>query len=713
MKTERYETEVGGKPLIAEFSDLADQATSSVTLSYGNTMVLATVVMSPNTKEGLDYFPLSVDFEERFYAAGAILGSRFVRREGRPSEEAILSGRVVDRTIRPLFPGHIRNEVQVVVTVLSIEHDDPDVLGINAASLALAVSDIPWDGPASAVRIGVDANGAYRVNPTYTERKGATLGLLACGKDGLINMIEVGAHEIGEEKLFDALTKASEEIEKIQAFQKMIVEKRGKEKRVIPAPEIPTELETLFAEVAVPKFGESVFTGQPGKTTISGHKKIWTSAVAEKLPDLKPSIADRYFEVKLDELIHKEAIQNNRRPDGRRMDEVRGLFAKAGGISPMLHGSGIFYRGQTHVLTALTLGGPGDSQIIDTMEEQEANKRFMHHYNFPPYSVGETGRLGGLNSRMVGHGALAEKALEPMIPDKEKFPYTIRLVSECMASNGSTSMASVCASTLALMDGGVPIKRPVAGIAMGLMSGEEGKYKVLTDIQGPEDHHGDMDFKVAGTREGITAIQLDVKVDGIPLPILKEALGEAQKARFHILDTIEREIAAPRTTLSPRAPEILVMTIRKDQIGSVIGPGGKVINGIREATKVDDITIEEDGTIFITGKNGSGREALRMLEEITHEYKAGERFEGEVTRLMEFGAFVRIGKNAEGLVHISEIAPFRINKVTDVLKEGERVSVVIKEIDDKGRVNLSIKLADPDFAKRKGLGATPPSTEKH
>lgn len=702
MKTEKYETTVGGKPLIAEFNDLADQATSSVMLSHGNTTVLATVVMSENLKEGLDYFPLSVEFEEKFYAAGAILGSRFIRREGRPSEEAILSGRVVDRTIRPLFPGHIRNEVQVVVTVLSIEEDDPDVLGINAASLALAVSDIPWNGPASAIRIGIAENGSYLVNPTYKERVGATLDLLACGKEGLINMIEVGAHEISEEKLSEALNKASEEIEKIQAFQKSIVEKRGVPKRIIPEPEIPEEVVALFNEIVTPKFSESVFTGKPGKTAISGLKKEWLAGVVQKFPERK-SLADRYFEVRLDELVHEEAIERNRRADGRGMDEVRGLYAKAGGISPMLHGSGIFYRGQTHVFTALTLGGPGDSQLIDTMEEQESHKRFMHHYNFPPFSVGETGRLGGLNRRMVGHGALAEKALEPMIPDKESFPYTIRLVSECFASNGSTSMASVCASTLALMDGGVPLTRPVAGIAMGLMSKGDGKYKILTDIQGPEDHHGDMDFKVAGTREGITAIQLDVKVDGVPLPVLTEALGQARKARFHILDVIEKEIAAPRPSLSPRAPEILVIKIRKDQIGSVIGPGGKIINGIRETTGVDDITIEEDGTIFITGKGGSGKEALAMIEEITHEYKPGEVYEGEVTRLMDFGGFVRIGKNAEGLVHVSEIAPFRINRVSDALKEGEKVKVVIKEIDEKGRINLSIKAVDPAFAERKGL----------
>ncbi len=375
----------------------------------------------------------------------------------------------------------------------------------------------------------------------------------------------------------------------------------------------------------------------------------------------------------------------------------------------MLHGSGIFYRGGTHVFTALTLGGPGDSQLIDTMGEQEGKKQFMHHYNFPPFSSGETGRMGGLNRRMIGHGALAEKALLAVIPEKEQFPYTIRLVSECFASNGSTSMGSVCASTLALMDGGVPITAPVAGIAMGLMLSpafaKDGKYKVLTDIQGPEDEFGDMDFKVAGTRTGITAIQMDIKLGGVPVPILAEALTAAKEAREHILRVIEKEIALPRATISPRAPEIITMRVRPDQIGLVIGGGGKTINGIKETSGVEDITIEDDGSVFITGKNGTAAKAREMIEAVVKEYAAGEVYDGEVTRLMDFGAFVRIGpgKDGEGLVHVSEIAPFRINKIADAVAVGEKVRVMIKEIDEKGRINLSIKATDPEFAKRKGL----------
>lgn len=373
----------------------------------------------------------------------------------------------------------------------------------------------------------------------------------------------------------------------------------------------------------------------------------------------------------------------------------------------MLHGTGIFYRGGTHVLSVLTLGGPEDAQLIDTIEAQDEKKRYMHHYNFPPFSVGETGRVGGFNRRQVGHGALAEKALIPVLPTKENFPYTMRIVSESMASNGSTSMASVCGSTLALLDGGVPITRPVAGIAMGMMSDEDGNYKILTDIQGPEDHHGDMDFKVAGTREGVTAVQMDVKVSGVPVPVLVEAFEAAKKAREQILDVIEAELARPREEINARAPKIMSLQVKEDQIGLVIGPGGKTINGIKDDTGVGDITIEDDGTVFITGTSEAAQRAYDMIAELTHEYQAGERFEGEVSRILDFGAFVKIGARAEGLVHISEIAPFRINRVDEVLSIGERVPVIIKEIDEKERINLSIKDADASFATNKGIEPSP------
>lgn len=709
MTKKEYTIEVGGKTLTAEFNDLADQANGSVIIKYGNTTILATAVMGYFEREGLDYFPLTVDYEERFYAAGQILGSRFMRREGRPSDEAVLSGRVVDRTIRPLFPQYIRNDVQVVITVLSIAEDDPDIPAVLGASLALGTSDIPWDGPVSAVRIGVlEGEDKYIVNPTYEFRGKPenVLDLTACGKDGMINMIEVGGKEIGKPIVVKALEKASEEIERLQEFQKKIIKEIGKTKRVIAKPELPAGLAELFASEIEAKMDKAVMSGEPGKHQISHLKNEWMKIFAEKLPEAKESFADEYFEEKLNDLIHAEAIEKNRRPDGRGMDELRPLFAKAGGVSPILHGSGIFYRGGTHVLSVLTLGGPGDSQVIDGMEVQ-MKKRFLHHYNFPPFSTGETGRLGGMNRRMIGHGALAEKALLAVIPDKEVFPYTIRIVSEALASNGSTSMGSVCGSTLALMDAGVPIKRPVAGIASGLMMSpnytKDKKYKILTDIQGPEDHHGDMDFKVAGTRQGITAVQMDVKVGGIPLPILAEAFDKAENARLRILDVIEKEISAPRENISPNAPKIIGIKIKPDQIGMIIGSGGKTIKEIMETTGAE-IEIEDDGSVFLTGKNGAAEAAQKIIEEMTHEYKPGEKFDGVVTRLMDFGAFVKIGANAEGLVHVSELASFRVERVSDVVKEGDKVPVVVKEIDEKGRINLSIKRADPHFFKAPGQG---------
>ncbi len=722
MHSRTFSTEIGGKKLVAEFSDLAEQANGSVILRYGNTAVLATVVMSSRVRDDIDYFPLTVDYEERFYAAGAILGSRFLRREGRPSEQAILSGRVVDRTIRPLFPSYLRNEVQVIITILALDEDDPDAIAVNAASLALAVSDIPWEGPVAAVRVGKQRGSEFTVNPTYAQREHAdsVLDILACGKDGTINMVEVGAQEASEDDVIEGFTRAMVEHDKILQFQKTIVREIGKKKRIAENSSVPDVLVELFAGEFAQKVHSAVFCGTPGKEAIHQVQKEWLERAAEVTPDYNPSGAKRFFDEKVDVEIHRGALEDNVRADNRSFQELRPLFAKAGGFSSLLHGSGIFYRGGTHIFTALTLGGPGDSQLIDTMEEQETKKRFMHHYNFPPYSSGETGRMGGINRRMIGHGALAEKALLAVIPQKETFPYTIRLVSECMASNGSTSMGAVCASTLALMDGGVPITRPVTGIAMGLMMAPEKKpgvsrsYKILTDIQGPEDEFGDMDFKVAGTSDGVTAIQLDIKLDGVPLPILIEALQGAKAARLQILAVIEKEISTPRASISPRAPEIITTKVRPDQIGLVIGGGGKTINGIREVTQVEDITIEDDGSVFITGKHGSAQKALLMIEALVKEYKAGEVYEGEVTRLMDFGAFVRIGvgKDAEGLVHVSEVAPFRIAKISDALKVGERVRVMIKEIDEKGRINLSIKAVDPEFATRKGITPTAHGNEQ-
>jgi polyribonucleotide nucleotidyltransferase len=710
MTKKEYSIEIGGKTLTAEFNDLADQANGSVMVRYGNTTVLATAVMGKDPKDA-DFFPLTVDYEERFYATGKILGSRFIRREGRPSTEAILSGRIVDRTIRPLFNQKMRNEVQVVITTLSIDQDDPDVVSVIAASLALGTSNIPWNGPVSAVRIGKDGN--WLVNPDFIAREKADvcLDIVACGKDGMINMIEVASKEVSEDTVNEGLALASVEIEKIQEWQKKIIAEIGAQKAIVPLPELTPGTKELFDLEIEPKLKEYIFSG-PGKKKMTEIEDVWMKLFAEKLPDGDLGMAYAFYEEAVNNLIHREAIDNGARADGRSVDEIRPLFAKAGGVSSVLHGSGMFYRGGTHILSVLTLGGPGDAQVIDAVIEQE-NKRFMHHYNFPPFSTGEVGRIGGTNRRMIGHGALAEKALVPVIPSKETFPYTIRLVSEAFASNGSTSMGSVCGSTLALMDGGVPIKAPVAGIASGLMMRNEHEYKVLTDIQGPEDHHGDMDFKVAGTREGITAVQMDVKVGGIPLKILSEAFEKAKIARFKILDVIQNEIATPRSTISPHAPEIIWMKIKEDQIGLVIGTGGKTINEIRDTTGVDDITIEDDGTIFITGKGGTVQKARDTIFGMTREYKPGERFEGEVVRLMEFGAFVKIGPNAEGLVHVSEMAPFRVERVETYMKEGDKVPVAVKEVDEKGRLNLSIKAANPEFFTKKEEIPRPPRPAGH
>ncbi len=706
MQKKEFTLEVAGRQLTAEFSDLADQANGSVLVRYGDTVVLVTAVMSKNKREGIDFFPLVVDYEEKFYAAGKILGSRFVRREGRPSDEAILSGRIVDRTIRPLFDQRLRNEVQVVITVLSVdETNDPDVPAVIGASLALATSNIPWGGPVSAVRIGLKGEAEQlTINPAYPDREEAYLDLLICGLDGSVNMIEAEAKEISEDKVTEALTLASSEIEKIQAWQNQIIKEIGKEKTEISLDTETPELIDLFKSEISPKLEQTVFSNVKGAAYELADE--WKKLAKEKLPDINESVVVNYYETAVDELVHQEAIQNNRRQDGRAMDEIRPLFAQAGGLSPVVHGIGIFYRGGTHIMTVLTLGGPREAQLIEGMEIQ-TKKYFMHHYNFPPFSTGETGRLGGTNRRSIGHGALAEKSLRAVLPARDIFPYSIRLVSEALASNGSTSMGSVCGSSLALMDGGVPIKRPVAGIAMGLMM-EVGKanYKILTDIQGPEDHYGDMDFKVAGTREGITGLQLDIKVGGIPLKILGEALGRAKTARGQILDKIESVLATPRSHLAPSAPAIVTFKIDPEKIGAVIGPGGKVIQGLSADTSTQ-IEIEDDGTVTITGKPEGVEEAKQAVDEIAHVYQPGERFEGEVVKIMEFGAFVKIAPQTDGLVHISELAPFRVNRVEDVVREGDIVPVVIKEIDDKNRISLSIKEADPDFAKNKGVTPAP------
>lgn len=705
MQTQSFELNIAGKTLTADFTDLTGQANGSVIMRMGETAVLVTAVMS-HREVTLPYFPLSVEFEEKFYAAGAILGSRYGRREGRPSEEAVLSARIIDRTIRPLFDQSLRNEIQVVATVLAMGEDDPDVLAVIGASLALSVSDIPWAGPIGAVRIGLDAeSGDIRINPTYLERSAQklTFEVLACGKDGLINMIETAAHEVAEDDIVAVLEASTQVHGQLETWQQEIVEKIGKTKQTRDPQPVPEAVETLWKAEFAKRLHSTLFSNQAGKGHLHALKDEWVEA-AEALGEAAEACnVHEYYETQVDIQLHEGAIKDGRRADGRGMDEVRPLFAQAGGVSPALHGSGIFYRGETHIFTALTLGGPDAAQRIDTIESQDTAKRYMHHYNFPPFSVGETGRVGGFNRRMIGHGALAEKALLPVLPDEGEFPYTIRLVSETMSSNGSSSMASACGSSLALMDGGVPITRPVAGIASGLMMDGD-QYVLLTDIQGPEDEHGDMDFKVAGTTEGVTAIQMDVKVDGIPVPVLAEALEKAKLARLYILETMTTEIAEPRAAISPRAPEILTLQILPEQIGLVIGGGGKTINGIKEDSGVDEITIEDDGRVYITGTGGSASKAAETIKALTKVYAVGEEYDVTITNTTNFGAFASLDEHTEGLIHISEIAPFRINNVETVLKTGDVVPVVVSKVDD-GKIGLSIAKRDPKWAKAHGAVA--------
>lgn len=701
MHSKEYSVVIGGKTITAVFSDLAEQANGSVILKCEGTVVLATACISKGGEANRGFFNLTVEYMEKFYAAGLILGGQYNKREGRPSDEAILTARIIDRTIRPLFAHHIKNAVQVIVTVLSVGQADPGVLGVNAASLALATSDIPWAGPIGAVHVGRNKQGGEISLDQYIPNTGENnyeLDLTVCGKENNVVMIEAMAYEYDESKLGGALDMAMPAIATLEKWQKDIVAEIGKKKLEFPIPAMPEEVKNLFAETVGKKL--DIIFGSDGKKAFHTLEDEWNALIAEKFVDNEEyaSLAKDLLEKELDDLVHMKALKEGKRADGRAFDQVRAIYAKAGGFSDVLHGTGIFYRGETHVLSVLTLGGPEDATQIEGMEIR-GTKRFTHHYYFPPYSAGETGRVGGINRREMGHGFLAEKALIPIIPDKMSFPYTIRVVSESMASNGSTSQASICGSSIALMDGGVPIKCPVAGIAMGLMMNTENpsEYKILTDIQGPEDHYGDMDFKVAGTRDGITAIQLDIKVGGVPVKALKEAMIEAKKARLGILDVIEKEIAKPRADISPNAPKILVTKILPSQIGLVIGSGGKTINAIREKTG-SEITIEDDGTVYITGKNGAADAGLAIVKEMTHEWKVGEPAMGEVVKVLEIGAVVKLSEFADGLVHISEMAPWRVANVSALVKEGMKVPVKVVGVDpEKGRISLSIKAAKPDF----------------
>jgi len=700
QEVKSWSLQLGGRELRVSTGLLAGQANGAVTVRYGETVVLATAVMSKNAGQSRGYFPLMVDYEERYYAAGKIKGSRFIKREGRPSEDAILSGRAVDRTIRPLFDGRMRSEVQVVTTVLSFDgENDPDLVAIIAASSALAISDIPWNGPVGAVRVGRINGSGFVLNPTTEERESPenALDLMISGTKDKINMIEAGANEIPEAEMADAFRFGFENVQKIASFIGDIRKEAGKPKSeaiVLAGPEgFDEDLKTFLRGEGLSEALFSMVKKEEKEATLSEIGKKMKAYIAEKYPEEAAGlgeISSLVMDELSDEILHEKILRENTRPDGRKLDEIRPISAHVG-VLPRTHGTGLFTRGETQALTVTTLGAPGDQMIVDTMEV-DMKKRYMHFYNFPPYSVGEVRPMRGPGRREIGHGALAEKALLPVLPPYEKFPYTILLVSEVLSSNGSSSMASTCGSTLSLMDAGVPIRKPVAGIAMGIVEGD-GEYRVLSDIQGLEDHFGDMDFKVAGTADGITAMQMDVKIDGLTPDTLAEALKQARESRLFILGKMLETIAEPRKDMSPYAPRIITLRINPDKIRDVIGPGGKMINRIIDETGVS-IDIEDDGSVFITSTDEtSAKTAVEWINNLTREVKAGELFQGRITRLMNFGAFAEVLPNQEGLIHVSELADYRVEKVEDIVKVGDIVPVIVKEIDNQGRINLSRKAA--------------------
>ncbi len=705
MIKDTFELKIGDKNLKIQLTDWAEQASGSCLVSIGETTVIATAQMSSKNVDGQDFFPLSVDYEEKFYATGKILGSRFMKRESRPSDEAILISRMTDRSVRPLFPKDFKKEVQVIATCLSFDNEnDPDIIAMIGASLALGLSNIPGKFPLGAVRVG-KVNGEFVINPTYKQREESQfeLTLSAIEEKGeiLVNMIEMGAKEVLEDEVLLACKFAQKALGEIINFQREIIKKLGKEKASF-APAVALEVakdieEFLSRKDGIPFAGgnrlEKAITdapsGEKNMTPVDVLKEETTKFIKEKYPNEgKEKQVLSYFEKETERIIIHNILEKNQRPDGRKPEEIRSLVGEVA-VLPRVHGSGVFHRGLTKVLSILTLGGPGDQQLLDGMEVG-GKKRFMLHYNFPPFSTGETGFMRGPKRREIGHGHLAEKALLPLLPDVKDFPYTIRIVCEALSSNGSTSMASVCGATLALMDAGVPIKSPAAGISIGLAKDEKsGKYKVLTDIQGPEDHFGDMDFKVAGTKNGITAIQMDIKIDGINQEIIKETLEKAKDARLKILGIINNVIAEPRKELSKYAPKIFSMQINPAKIGEVVGPKGSVINKMIEMYGVT-IDIEDTGLVFITGQDQAMVDAcVAQIRGITKEVEVGEIFQGTVRKIMDFGAFVDILPGQSGLVHISKFVPGQIKNVYEVVQEGDIIPVKVTGIDELGRINLS------------------------
>ncbi|PGV28935.1 polyribonucleotide nucleotidyltransferase [Bacillus cereus] len=685
-----FSIDLAGRQLTVETGQLAKQANGAVLVRYGDTAVLSTATASKEAKN-VDFFPLTVNYEERLYAVGKIPGG-FIKREGRPSEKAILASRLIDRPIRPLFADGFRNEVQVVSIVMSVDQDcSSEMAAMLGSSLALSISDIPFEGPIAGATVG-RINGEFVINPTVEQQEQSDIHLVVAGTKDAINMVEAGADQVPEETMLEAIMFGHDEIKRLIAFQEEIVQAVGKEKSEVKLYEVDADLNQAVREMAE----------EDMHSAIQVHEK---HAREDAINEVKKRVIEHYEAQEADadtlgqvnEILYKIVKEEVRRlitvekirPDGRKGDEIRPLASEVGILS-RTHGSGLFTRGQTQALSICTLGALGDVQILDGLGVEES-KRFMHHYNFPSFSVGETRPMRGPGRREIGHGALGERALEPVIPSEKDFPYTVRLVSEVLESNGSTSQASICGSTLAMMDAGVPLKAPVAGIAMGLVKTGE-HYTILSDIQGMEDHLGDMDFKVAGTAQGVTALQMDIKIDGLSREILEEALQQAKVGRVHILNHMLSVIPEPRTELSAYAPKIITMTINPDKIRDVIGPSGKQINKIIEETGVK-IDIEQDGTVFISSINQEMNDkAKKIIEDIVREVQVGEIYEGKVKRVEKFGAFVELFSGKDGLAHISELALERVGKVEDVVKIGDVITVKVIEIDKQGRVNLSRKV---------------------
>ncbi|KKR04773.1 MAG: Polyribonucleotide nucleotidyltransferase [Parcubacteria group bacterium GW2011_GWC2_39_14] len=712
MQEKIFKTEYAGRKLTVKTGHLAAQANSSCTVQYGDTVILATTVMSKDARDGVSFFPLMVEYEEKMYAAGRIKGSRFIKREARPTDEAILVARMIDRGLRPLFNEAIRCDIQVILTVLSIDgENDPDVPAIIAASIALHISDIPWNGPLVGVRVG-QINGEWVLNPTNAAREKSTLDIAFSASADKVIMVEAAANEVDEKTAYEAFAFGLKHAKPMIKFIEDIRKEVGKEKMKLELTEVECpenlddnqkvnaeEIAKLQEECkakAIEKLNEFLFNIPKGskrarKDTLHQVYDMLEEYLLEKQvgKERRKKVME-FFEPFIDEQITTAILERDQRVDGRKLNQIRPLEANVG-LLPRTHGTGLFDRGETQVLSVVTLGAPGDEQTLDGMETS-GKKRYMHHYNFPPYSVGEASPMRGTGRREIGHGALAEKALVPVLPDKDKFPYTIRVVSEVLGSNGSSSMASTCGSTLALMDAGVPITKPVAGIAMGMASNEKGDYKILTDIQDLEDGKGGMDFKIAGTCDGITAIQMDTKTLGISLEIIEKTLAQGKDARLEILDVITKAIPAPRAELSQYAPRIEILHINPEKIRDVIGPGGKMINKIIDETGVN-IDIEQDGSVFITATEPAGmKKAVEWIQSLTKEAVVGDTYEGTVVKIMDFGAFVEIFPGTDGMVHVSEITDKeRVSDVNKYLKVGQVIKVKVMKIDDQGRINLSMK----------------------